>query len=70
MMIFSEFGRRVQENASRGTDHGAAGPVLIVGDPSLPMVFGKQPNLHELDADGDLKFQIDYRRVYATVLGH
>ena len=70
MMIFSEFGRRVQENASRGTDHGAAGPVLIVGDPSLPMVLGKQPNLHELDADGDLKFQIDYRRVYATVLGH
>jgi uncharacterized protein (DUF1501 family) len=67
MMVFSEFGRRVRENASRGTDHGAAGPVLLVGD-RLPQIVGPHPSLADLDQDGDLRFHTDYRRVYATVL--
>ena len=67
VMSFSEFGRRVQENASHGTDHGAAAPVFLAG-PSLPEgVIGEHPSLSDLD-DGDLKFHTDFRSVYATLL--
>lgn len=67
VMTFSEFGRRVQENASEGTDHGAAAPVFFAGC-SLPKpVIGKLPSLTDLD-DGDLKFHTDFRSVYATVV--
>ena len=67
VMTFSEFGRRVQENASEGTDHGAAAPVLFAGC-SLPKpVIGKLPSLTDLD-DGDLKFHTDFRSVYATIV--
>lgn len=67
VMTFSEFGRRVQENASLGTDHGAAAPVFFAG-PSLPQpLLGQLPSLTDLD-DGDLKFNIDFRQVYATLL--
>ncbi len=67
VMTFSEFGRRVQENASQGTDHGAAAPVFFAG-PNLPTpIIGTQPSLSDLD-DGDLRFHTDFRGVYATLL--
>ncbi len=65
-MCFSEFGRRVKENASEGTDHGAAGPMFLAG-PVKPGLHGPNPNLSQL-YQGDLKYSIDFRRVYATVL--
>jgi len=67
MMTFSEFGRRVEQNASGGTDHGAAAPMFLFGKNLKPGVFGTHPSLTDLDA-GDLKFHIDFRNVYATVL--
>ena len=67
VMTFSEFGRRVAENASVGTDHGAAAPMFLVG-PQLPnLLVGEHPSLSDLD-DGDLKFSIDFRAVYASVI--
>jgi len=66
-MTFSEFGRRVQENNSRGTDHGAAACLLVAGPSVRGGVVGKHPSLSDLDA-GDLKFHTDFRRVYATML--
>ncbi len=67
LMTFSEFGRRVNENASGGTDHGAAAPMFLIGGGTKPGLFGSAPSLTDLDA-GDLKFSTDFRRVYATVL--
>ncbi len=67
LMTFSEFGRRVKENASHGTDHGAAAPMFLAGTKVKPGPVGKHPSLNDLD-DGDLKFHTDYRQVYATVL--
>jgi uncharacterized protein (DUF1501 family) len=66
-MLFSEFGRRVKENGSQGTDHGAAGPMFVVGKSVRGGLYGDHPKLNDLD-DGDLKFGIDFRSVYATVL--
>jgi uncharacterized protein (DUF1501 family) len=66
-LAFSEFGRRVAENASGGTDHGAAAPVLLVGPRVRAGLVGEHPPLTELD-DGDLKFHTDFRQVYAAVL--
>ncbi len=69
LMTFSEFGRRVAENANGGTDHGAAAPLFIVGEKSKGGVFGTQPSCAPADLwQGDLRFQIDFRSVYATVL--
>jgi len=66
-MNFSEFGRRVRENASRGTDHGAAAPMFLAGGRVRPGLIGKHPSLTDLD-DGDLKHHIDFRQVYAAIL--
>jgi len=66
-ITFSEFGRRVVENANGGTDHGAAAPMFIVGGAVKPGLFGKYPSLSDLD-NGDLKFNTDFRSVYGTVL--
>jgi uncharacterized protein (DUF1501 family) len=66
-MTFSEFGRRVHENGSRGTDHGAASVMFAVGGGVKGGVFGEYPSLTDLD-DGDLRFTTDFRGVYATVL--
>jgi uncharacterized protein (DUF1501 family) len=68
-LSFSEFGRRVEENASKGTDHGAAAPLILTGAGIQAGFIGDQPNLTDLD-DGDLKFHTDFRQVYATVLGN
>jgi uncharacterized protein (DUF1501 family) len=68
IMTFSEFGRRVAQNASAGTDHGKANNVFILGG-NLPKagIFNAMPDLQNLD-DGDLKFQVDFRNIYATLL--
>ena len=67
VLCFSEFGRRVAENDSAGTDHGTAGPVLIAGGKVRPGLAGTTPSLIDL-ADGDLKWSVDFRRIYASVL--
>ena len=66
-MAFSEFGRRIQENASEGTDHGAAAPIFLAGNRVKPGLIGNHPSLTDLH-DGDVKFHTDFRQVYATVL--
>jgi uncharacterized protein (DUF1501 family) len=67
LMTFSEFGRRVRENGSRGTDHGAASCMFVAGPSVKGGVVGKHPSLADLDAD-NLKYHTDFRRVYATLL--
>jgi uncharacterized protein (DUF1501 family) len=66
-MTFSEFGRRVAQNASNGTDHGTAMPLFIAGGAVKGGVYGDHPSLTDLD-QGDLRFATDFRSVYATVL--
>jgi uncharacterized protein (DUF1501 family) len=68
-LCFSEFGRRVAENASAGTDHGAAAPVFVFGALERKGLVGEHPSMDPkaLD-DGDLRFHTDFRRVYADVL--
>ena len=66
-MTFSEFGRRVAENASRGTDHGEAAPLFLVGGGVKGGVYGRHPSLDDLD-NGDLKYTTDFRSVYTTVI--
>ena len=68
MMVFTEFGRRVPENASGGTDHGTATPVYVVGNKVKGGQYGKPVSLTELD-DGNLLYTTDYRRVYASMIG-
>ncbi len=67
VLSFSEFGRRVAENASAGTDHGAAAPLFVLGGGVKPGLYGAYPSLTDLH-DGDLKFSTDFRSVYATAL--
>jgi len=67
VLCFSEFGRRVAENGSVGTDHGTAGPVFLAGPGMRPGLVGATPSLLDLE-DGDLKVGLDFRRVYASVL--
>lgn len=66
-MVFSEFGRRVKENASGGTDHGTAAPMFLAGPMVRPGVLGQHPSLTSLDS-GDLKFTVDFRSIYTAVL--
>ena len=69
IMTFSEFGRRVTENASSGTDHGAAAPMFVVGQKVKAGLLGKYPSLAPQDLfQGDLKYTVDFRSVYAGVL--
>jgi len=68
-MTFSEFGRRVFDNGSMGTDHGTAAPLLLFGTPVGGNGFiGDDVNLSDLDNDFNLKHKIDFRQVYTTVL--
>ena len=68
VMTFSEFGRRVEQNASNGTDHGTANNILIYGGKLKKAgIYNDAPDLTQLD-NGDLKYQIDFRDVYATLL--
>lgn len=67
VLVFSEFGRRTYENASGGTDHGAAAPMFVVGSRVKGGIYGPIPDLADLQ-DGDVRFKIDFRQVYATAL--
>lgn len=67
VVTFSEFGRRVRENSSAGTDHGAGAPMFVIGKPCKAGVTGKAPDLENL-VEGDVPHDIDFRRVYATLL--
>jgi uncharacterized protein (DUF1501 family) len=68
VLAFTEFGRRLAENASAGTDHGTAAPVFLVGTGVRPGIHGPNPNLRDLDEGGDPRHALDFRRVYASVL--
>ncbi len=67
VLAFSEFGRRVEENDSQGTDHGTAGPVFLAGSQVKSGLVGNAPDLVNLDG-GDLRMQVDFRQVYAAIL--
>jgi len=66
-MSFSEFGRRVGQNASQGTDHGTAAPMFLFGPMVKPGVLTAHPSMSDLD-NGDLKYTVDFRSVYAGIL--
>ncbi|MFC0216291.1 DUF1501 domain-containing protein [Paenibacillus chartarius] len=66
-VVFSEFGRRVRENQSGGTDHGTAGPVLVLGGKVKGGLYGQYPSLTQL-TNGDLRYEVDFRSVYSTLL--
>ena len=69
ILTFSEFGRRVQQNAAGGTDHGAANNIFLIGENLKKKGFyNDAPNLLNLDANGDVRHTIDFRTVYATIL--
>lgn len=71
IVTFSEFGRRVQQNAAAGTDHGAASNLFIIGKQlKKPGFYNASPDLSNLDSNGDLKYSIDFRSIYATLLEH
>lgn len=67
VLVFSEFGRRVAENGAGGTDHGTAAPCFILGGGVRGGLYGQHPSLTVLD-HGDLKHEVDFRTVYATIL--
>lgn len=67
IMTFSEFGRRIGQNDSNGTDHGTAGPMFVVGGKVKGGLLGRYPSLTDTD-EGDLKYTTDFRRVYGTLL--
>jgi len=66
IVVFSEFGRRVKDNGN-GTDHGTAAPMFIIGGNNKGTILGNNPDLANLD-NGDLKYEIDFRSVYASLL--
>lgn len=67
VMIFTEFGRRVEENGSLGTDHGTATPMFVIGPGVKGGLYGRHPSLTDLD-DGNMKMTTDFRSVYATLI--
>jgi len=69
VFAYSEFGRRAAENNSRGTDHGTAGVVFFFGGQIAGGTFGRQPSLDDL-VDGDLRFNVEYRQLYASLLAN
>ncbi len=68
VLVFSEFGRRVAENTSLGTDHGTANHMYVIGKPVQGGHYGEAPSLTHLDEGGNLKFTTDFRRVYASLI--
>jgi len=68
VMTFSEFGRRVEQNGSAGTDHGTAAPLFVIGNNVKGGIVGKNPDLQNLDNNGDIVYEFDFRQVYATLL--
>ena len=70
VMTYSEFGRRVEDNGSGGTDHRTAAPLFVLGSRVKGGPYGAPPSLTDLDPDGNLKYAIDFRQVYASVLAN
>jgi uncharacterized protein (DUF1501 family) len=68
LMTFSEFGRRVKENATTGTDHGTAAPLFVMGKTVKGGLLGAVPNLGNLDSSGDIKHEFDFRQIYSSIL--
>ena len=68
IVMYSEFGRRAEANASGGTDHGSANNVIVVGPSVKGGFYGALPSLTRLDDTGNLRHTVDIRRVYATLL--
>ncbi len=69
ILTFSEFGRRVKQNAANGTDHGAASNVFIIGNQlKTPGIYNDLASLSNLDDNGDLKYSVDFRSIYATLI--
>jgi uncharacterized protein (DUF1501 family) len=68
VLTVSEFGRRVKQNGSMGTDHGTAAPWFVIGGGVEGGLYGSRPDLNDLDRAGTLRFAVDYRSVYATLL--
>lgn len=68
MMVFSEFGRRVDANDSSGTDHGTAGLMMFISPRAAGGLHGQQPSITDLDSRGDMRHHVDFRSVYATLL--
>jgi uncharacterized protein (DUF1501 family) len=68
LVVYSEFGRRPAADASGGTDHGVAAPVLVVGPRVKGGFVGDEPSLTDLDDNGDLRWNVDFRSIYATLL--
>jgi uncharacterized protein (DUF1501 family) len=66
-LTFSEFGRRIEENGSRGTDHGEASPLFLIGGGVRGGLYGAMPDLGATNM-GNVRFSVDFRSVYATVL--
>ena len=70
VLSFSEFGRRVEQNGSNGTDHGTAAPLFLFGEGVNGGMYGQAPSLTDLDGNGNLKYHVDFRGIYSTVLQH
>ncbi|MCH2224987.1 MAG: DUF1501 domain-containing protein [Crocinitomicaceae bacterium] len=71
ILTFSEFGRRVKENGSKGTDHGSANNITVIGgDLRQAGIYNNGPNLLDLDKNGDIRYEVDFRSVYATILNN
>lgn len=68
IVTFSEFGRRLTENGSSGTDHGAAAPMMIIGENINGGIIGGAPNLTDLDSSGDVKYVYDFRQIYSAIM--
>ncbi|HQR39923.1 MAG TPA: DUF1501 domain-containing protein [Blastocatellia bacterium] len=68
VLVFSEFGRRVEENGSLGTDHGTAAPMFMMGTGIAGGLYGEYPSLTSLDSNGDLIYTVDFREVYADAV--
>ena len=68
VQVWSEFGRRAEENGSDGTDHGAAGLGLLIGTRARGQMVGEFPGLDRLDEDGNLRATTDFRGVYCALL--
>lgn len=68
MMAWTEFGRRPNENNSTGTDHGTVEPIIVIGNAVHGGIYGEQPSLSDLDSAGNMKYKVDFRSVYSTIL--
>ena len=67
-VMWTEFGRRIKENGSGGTDHGTASPMFVIGGGVKPGLYGDQPSTASPDTSGDLKYSTDFRQVYASII--